>query len=122
MADQTDSQDKQYGSPEYIQGLLDSAVDFEAQYGNQPSAWERMRELQDKMNNVVPIPMNPQKPVGPIPTTPSWKKDQSLTVDAQEEIGKLQQLRNDIDARIQYLGTGGTPTGAGSTMPTGLLV
>jgi hypothetical protein len=127
-----DAQDKRYGSPQYIQGLLNQAEEFESIHGDEPSFWERIRQQQNEMNDITPIPRNNRGPAGPSPTTPSWERDQSLTqadVGAQEEITKLRQLVGEIEARIQYLGAGGVPTNVGPDRPsmrvpesTGLLV
>ena len=77
-----EDQDERYGSPDDIQGWLDKAADFEAQYGTQPSAWERLRQIENTINNVTPVPpADYKKPAGPNPTVPSWKQDQFLLAD-----------------------------------------
>ena len=132
------AQDKRYGSPEYIQGLLDQAEEFESIYGDEPSFWERIREQQDEIHGITPNPPDYRKPAGPSPVTPSWERDQSLAqaeMGAQEEITRLKQLMGEINVRIQELMGGGIPTGARPGMgknvgpdrppmnvPTGLLV
>lgn len=76
-----DDQERRYGSPDYIQGLLDRASDLDAKFGSEPSFFERMRRQQDQMHGITPNPPSYKKPVDPSPTTPSWKKDQFLLAD-----------------------------------------
>jgi len=76
-----DDQDERYGSPDDVQGWLDKAADFEAQYGTQPSAWERMRQIDNKMHGITPNLPNYKKPAGPNPRVPDWKRDQFLLAD-----------------------------------------
>ena len=82
-----DDQDERYGSPDDIQGWLDKAAEFEAQYGTQPSAWERIRQLEDKINNVTPIPPpDYKKPAGPNPNIPLWKQDPFLVASGGDDL------------------------------------
>ena len=82
-----DDQDERYGSPDDIQGWLDKAAEFEAQYGTQPSAWERIRQLEDKINNVTPIPPpDYKKPAGPNPNVPLWKQDPFLVASSGDDL------------------------------------
>jgi len=75
-----DDQDERYGSPDDIQGWLDKAAEFEAQYGTQPSAWERLRQIENTINNVTPVPpADYKKPAGPVPfKLPFQNTDQFL--------------------------------------------
>jgi len=82
-----EDQDKVYGSPDDIQRWLDKAAEFEAQYGDEPSAWERIRQLEDKINNVTPVPpADYKKPAGPNPTVPSWKQDPFLVASSGDDL------------------------------------
>ncbi len=81
-----EEQDKVYGSPEYIQGLLDEAAEFEAQYGTQPSAWERIRQLEDKINNVTPVPpADYKKPTGPVPFKLPFQNTYQFSVASSDD-------------------------------------
>ena len=81
-----DDQERRYGSAADIQGWLDKAAEFEAQYGTQPSAWERMRQIENKIHGITPNLPSYKKPVDPSPTTPSWKKDQFLVASSGDDL------------------------------------
>lgn len=82
-----EEQDKVYGSPDDIQGWLDKAAEFEAQYGDQPSAWERLRQIENKINNVTPVPpADYKKPTGPVPfKLPFQNTDQFLVASSDDD-------------------------------------
>ena len=82
-----DDQDERYGSPSDVQGWLDKAAEFEAQYGTQPSAWERIRQLENTINNVTPIPPpDYKKPAGPVPfKLPFQNTDQFLVASSDDD-------------------------------------
>ena len=83
-----EDQEKRYGSPEYIQDLLDKAAEFEAQYGDEPSAWERLRQIENKINNVTPVPpADYKKPAGPVPfKLPFQNTDQFLVASSDDDL------------------------------------
>jgi len=83
-----EEQDKVYGSPDDIQGWLDKAAEFEAQYGTQPSAWERIRQLENTINNVTPVPpADYKKPTGPVPfKLPFQNTDQFLVASSDDDL------------------------------------
>jgi len=96
-----DDQDERYGSPSDVQGWLDKAADFEAQYGTQPSAWERMRQIDNKMHGITPNLPNYKKPAGPIPFDLPFNTDQflvasndgdDLTLDYFLDQGKIHNI------------------------------
>ena len=96
-----DDQDERYGSPDDVQGWLDKAADFEAQYGTQPSAWERMRQIDNKMHGITPNLPNYKKPAGPIPFDLPFNTDQflvasndgdDLTLDYFLDQGKIHNI------------------------------
>jgi hypothetical protein len=84
-----DDQERRYGSAADIQGWLDKAAEFEAQYGTQPSAWERMRQIENTIHGITPNPPSYKKPVDPTPTTPSWKEDQFLLVSKEDSVDDI---------------------------------
>ena len=81
-----DDQERRYGSPDYIQGLLDRASDLDAKFGSEPSFFERMRRQQDQMHGITPNPPSYKKPVDPNPTVPSWKQDPFLVASSGDDL------------------------------------
>ena len=83
-----EDQDKQYGSPDDIQRWMDKAAEFEAQYGDEPSAWERLRQIENKINNVTPVPpADYKKPAGPVPfKLPFQNTDQFLVASSDDDL------------------------------------
>lgn len=98
-----DAQDKRYGSPQYIQGLLGQAEEFESIYGDEPSFWERMRKQQDQMHGITPNPPDYTKPIGPPPVVPSFEEDQLLL--AENEDSPWQDYKDSIMEEVSELAT-----------------
>jgi hypothetical protein len=96
-------QDRRYGSPRDIQGLLNQAEEFESIHGDEPSFWERMRKQQDQMQGITPNPPDYTKPIGPPPVTPSFEKDQ-LSL-ASNEGSPWQDYNNNIMEEVSELAT-----------------
>ena len=103
MASQQNVQDRRYGSPRDIQGLLNQAEEFESIYGDEPSFWERMRKQQDQMHGITPNPPDYRKPAGPSPVVPSFKKDQLLL--ASNEDSPWQDYKDNIMEEVSELAT-----------------
>ena len=103
MASQQNVQDRRYGSPRDIQGLLDQAKEFESTYGDEPSFWERMRKQQDQMHGITPNPPDYTKPIGPPPVVPSFEKDQ-LSL-ASNEGSPWQDYKGNIMEEVSELAT-----------------
>ena len=82
-----EDQDKRYGSPDDIQRWMDKAAEFEAQYGDEPSAWERLRQIENKIHNVTPVPpADYKKPAGPVPfKLPFQNTDQFLVASSDDD-------------------------------------
>lgn len=98
-----DAQDRQYGSPQYIQGLLNQAEEFESTYGDEPSFWERMRKQQDQMHGITPNPPDYRKPTGSPPVVPSFEKDQ-LSLASNED-SPWQDYKDNIMEEVSELAT-----------------
>ena len=83
-----EDQDKVYGSPDDIQRWMDKAAEFEAQYGDEPSAWERLRQIENKIHNVTPVPpADYKKPAGPVPfKLPFQNTDQFLVASSDDDL------------------------------------
>jgi len=103
VASQQNVQDRRYGSPRDIQGLLNQAEEFESIYGDEPSFWERMRKQQDQMHGITPNPPDYTKPIGPPPVVPSFKKDQLLL--ASNEDSPWQDYKDNIMEEVSELAT-----------------
>ena len=96
-------QDRRYGSPRDIQGLLNQAEEFESIYGDEPSFWERMRKQQDQMQGITPNPPDYTKPIGPPPVVPSFEKDQLSLASSEED--PWQNYKENIMEEVSELAT-----------------
>ena len=99
-----DDQDKRYGPPEYIQGLLGQAKDLESKFGSEPSFFEIMRQQENEIHGITPKLPDYTKPADPAPV-PSFKKDQFLlasngdssTNNVMEQVAELATLSQKIN-------------------------
>jgi hypothetical protein len=101
-----DDQNRRYGPPEYIQGLLNQAKDLESKFGSEPSFFEWMRQQENEIHGITPKLPDYTKPVDPAPV-PSFKKDQFLLASnlAEPEDSPWQGYKDNIMEQVAELAT-----------------